>query len=94
MLSLPERDRHAEALAAKIIDMTLCANADIRDFYRHHDYNGASTRELMWKESVIEACTQFNKDMARIVRYNQKQIADLVAVIPGPFVLKPMPENE
>lgn len=92
---IPPRDRHAEALAAKIIALTLAANEDIRDFYKHHDFNGASTREQFWKGDVLQACEEFNVHMARVNNYLNDKLAEILMANPTqPFVLKPMPRNE
>ncbi len=94
MMPLPERDRHAEALAAKIIDLTRAALDEIRDFISLADYRGAAAREDMLREEIVRTCTEFNKHMARSHKWLEDSLLACLASKPSaPFVLKPMPEN-
>lgn len=94
IMELPPRDSHAEALAAKIIDLTLAANADIRGFHAKHDHNGAAAREGMWKDDVLETITAFNKHEAMTRDYLTARLVDCQSRILPAMIIQAAPENE
>ncbi len=93
MMPLPERDRHAEALAHQIIEITRAAYKEIDEFRRQYDHRGAYYREERLREELVEACVEFNKVEARSRKWLEDSLAGMV-VANKTFVLKPMPENE
>ncbi len=94
VMPLPERDRHAEALAHQIIEITRAAYKEIDQFRRHYDHTGAHYREERLREELVEACVKFNKYEARSRKWLEDSLAACLASKPSaPFVLKPMPEN-